>query len=511
MSKKTKVPARLPEDALPTARTSRTFFEILFDYNISDDPVNNYTVETYFFIPKTLRVNPGSYTTDDFYADLENYIRFKTPRIALSGLVDPGNEYSPLARVKAPLREILNGNLDEELPERVTYELKILGNLIRSNTRDEVGNLVQLFAADEGNWSSCVAHAETFLGNVDKFREMFGDLEERVYLSQIPPTVRETYDIVRDYASYVVEKYLTRLYLGIQKYQSKIDCQGLMERIRAIVASEQEVRKRRNSKLAFRERKENEGFTYWLSLYKKFVSSVLFMEINEKNERFQWSNLFYAFAAGIAMAFYVWLSFFAQNLQLSTITLLGLLVILYVVKDRIKELIRISSDRVFVRYFPDRKFKIIDSATGQTIGACRETVKFVEKAPFEVQSLRDVGARTDLERTMKPENILFYKKRITLFANKILETHSRQRNVHDIMRFSIQRFLTFADKAYTSHEVLDGGTGKVKDVVSAKVYHLSVIQKMTASSEKTRNATVIHRYRVIIDKNGVKRVEKVVI
>ncbi len=516
VSKKTKIPSivertkAVKEGTTPlSARTSRTFFEILFDYNISDAPTNNYTVESYFFIPRALKINPQTYSKTDFYEDLENYIRFKTPQIALSGIINPGNSFSPLYRIKAPLNEILNGNQDPALQEKAIYELKMLGNLVRSNTRDEISQIIRFFHEKGQKQEICKTNAWKLLENLNKFWEMYDDLEDAIYTSQIPAPVRETYDIVKDYMSYMIEKYLTRLFMSFKKGKSPETCSEILLQISKRVKAEQTSRKERQSKLVFRDKNENESFSYWLSLYKKYISSVFFMNMSEKNLRFRWLNLGYAIAAGSAMGVTVWLTFFAQNLQISTVALFGLIVIIYILKDRMKELLRLSSDRMLVRYFPDRKFKIIDVVSGEDIGMCRETVKFIQSAPFEIQNLRDIGARTEIEREMKPEFVLRYKKRITLFTQKILETHSRQRNVHDILRFSIRKFLTFADKAYAVRRLLDPENQSVKAVYPAKVYHMSVVQKMTAHTPDGVPIVHLQRFRVIFDKNGVKRVEKV--
>ncbi|GAB4317403.1 MAG: hypothetical protein Kow0069_20140 [Promethearchaeota archaeon] len=557
------------ETSAPTPRASRTYFEILFYYGVDNAPKNEYVVESYFFIPKALRVTPETYSKDDFFGDLENYVRFRTPQISLGGLVAEDNPYSPLGRVFFLLERISRGEQDVKLPDRIIYELKMLGNVVRSHLRDQVGFLARGLARSaaapagqgrveggggvgDGSFGnrqlkdaepnaagsgkplmpikcrrdSAIAGIVRLLDEVDAFWEKFGRLESVLLVPQVPHQVRETYDVVRDFASWIVEKYLTRLLLATL---DDPELENIQDRLREMCVREQTYRKARGSKLVLKgeiDAKENEGFTYWLGLYKKFVSSVLFLTMDEQDQRFKLMNVTYGLAAAVAMGASVWLSFLVQRaFPLNTLPFFTLIVVIYVLKDRIKDLLRFSSDRMLTKYFPDRHFHVLDGVTGERIGSCKESVGFVdlERVPHSIRAMRDRGARTDLEKAMKPEVVLKYKKVVTLFTEKISELHTRQRDLHDVVRFSIRRFLTFCDRPHIEKVVLDETGEHVKTVYPAKVYHLNVVQRLTARSVsegagardpskrgRTRHPVVkLQRIRVVFDKNGLKRVEEI--
>ena len=57
--------------------------EIKLDYELLDDNKTNYRVYTYFFLPRSLGISAESYRKKDFYRDVQNYIRLKTPDLDL--------------------------------------------------------------------------------------------------------------------------------------------------------------------------------------------------------------------------------------------------------------------------------------------------------------------------------------------------------------------------------------------------------------------------------------------
>lgn len=59
-------------------------FELKFSYPLDRSrKTTEYHVETYIFIPNNLCVNASTYSKDDFFNDMQKYIRFKTPTVLL--------------------------------------------------------------------------------------------------------------------------------------------------------------------------------------------------------------------------------------------------------------------------------------------------------------------------------------------------------------------------------------------------------------------------------------------
>ena len=58
-------------------------FEIKLDYALLQDKKTHYQISTYIFVPASLGINKNVYTKSDFYRDVQNYIRLKTPILIL--------------------------------------------------------------------------------------------------------------------------------------------------------------------------------------------------------------------------------------------------------------------------------------------------------------------------------------------------------------------------------------------------------------------------------------------
>src|SRR6476661_4060845 len=78
----------------------RKQFEIKLEYQPSGaDDETRYLVETYVFLPASLNIDAETYPRADFYADIHNYVRFKTPVMTLEEVLS--SHSSPLANLEA--------------------------------------------------------------------------------------------------------------------------------------------------------------------------------------------------------------------------------------------------------------------------------------------------------------------------------------------------------------------------------------------------------------------------
>ena len=63
-------------------------FEVKLDYSIDPEKKQNqYRIEAYLFIPRSLGINRETYSTKHFFRDIQSYIRFKTPQISIPDLL----------------------------------------------------------------------------------------------------------------------------------------------------------------------------------------------------------------------------------------------------------------------------------------------------------------------------------------------------------------------------------------------------------------------------------------
>src|SRR5262245_51874391 len=114
-------------------------FEIKLDVMLDGRrDTEQYSVEAYFFIPRSLGINGRTYPSADFYGDIQNYIRFKTPVISLRKLVDETYDFSPFKRFDEALEGLHSGDRSEQVITKAIHEMKLLGCVVRSDIRDHV-------------------------------------------------------------------------------------------------------------------------------------------------------------------------------------------------------------------------------------------------------------------------------------------------------------------------------------------------------------------------------------
>ena len=77
-----------------------------------------------------------------------------------------------------------------------------------------------------------------------------------------------------------------------------------------------------------------------------------------------------------------------------------------------------------------------------------------------------------------------------------------------IYRFNIHTFLQKADNPTHDFVKIDLESHDFKRQELPKVYHLNIILKNTFIDENLKEEIEFKKFRIILDKNGIKRVEK---
>ena len=70
--------------------------ELKLGYPLAPGKQTRYLIDTYLFLPASLGVNSSSYTSRDFYRDIQTYIRMKTPSFLMEQILAAPD--SPLRR-----------------------------------------------------------------------------------------------------------------------------------------------------------------------------------------------------------------------------------------------------------------------------------------------------------------------------------------------------------------------------------------------------------------------------
>ncbi|MCB1119273.1 MAG: hypothetical protein KDK65_04875 [Chlamydiia bacterium] len=459
--------------------------------------INTYTQEFYLFIPNALQVNEFTYSKEDFYRDQTNLIRYKTPEFTFKELLNPVNRLSPLQRLKTLIAE--------KAPE-VESEIKLLGNVIRSALRDRVFHLVDKIET-EGE-KELNHQCQNLASEIDQVRTAFRKLLLECKAEWLSPTVRTHLSYVDEFVSNTIHTYLTGLLRHLRRQPAKL-AEKTDDALCTLILDEQGYRQQHFDGEWLEQ--SDDRILYKHGLLNKFIIESLHLNTQRHSIQTPIGHLIGSFAAGIAML--VWAGFvvvFGIGLNLTTQAFILLSVVFYILKDRIKEGIRSLSFRKALKWFYDYKTKILATDDQTVVGGLKESFSFIpeERIPKEINLVRNREFHNILETFRRPEHIMYYKRTVSLKTT--LETHDpRRHGLNILFRLNIYPLLIKASDPYFDYHIVEPETRKLKRLSLPKVYHLNIVIKSTQQAKTPKQLVTIEKYRLIIDKNGIKSIETI--
>lgn len=486
--------------------------EIKLDFDLDDVAKSSYSIETYFFVPRSLNVGPHNYHKEQFYDSCQRYIRFSTPKISLSRICDASLEYSPLTRIRSMMKAVQAGDNSTEMMEKICYEIKLLGCITRGELRDNVKQFADSYSSS-GMTGILESAVELFLGDLDRFRKNFDMLRTEMSAPLVPVKIRETFAFCDEYISLSLEEHMSGLAFMLQNsadVKSKT-VSSFHSRIVKIIQEEIAYRRESSYPSVFDPESANELLIYRRGILKKFVSAVLFIRA-EFSEWEALTQIIFGFAAGVAMLFASVISVYYQNKYTTTsVPFVTALVISYIFKDRIKDWIKFSFSKKLAHWISDRKIDVIDPDTFKSVGELKEGFTFIkhENLPPDVFRLRNADYLTSVDSEGRPERIFKYKKHIMLKPSAIIRNHDRRKGINDIMRFNVARLIQQADDPLATYNYLNEKTGLVEKTSCSRVYHINVIVRYTYTDRDGEEQEYFERRRIILNKNGIVRMEEV--
>ena len=494
-------------------------FEIKLDIELAPRRKNIYRVDTYFFVPRALNINPSTYSKSDFYNSAQKYIRFRTPHMSLAMLADSANRLSPLHGAHRKLLPILAGQQLEGQVQAVLEEMKLMAAIARGAMRDSarfiIHELEHIRKAPAGNGTRLVAVQEKgveALGEVKTLLSAMRPLRGQIDSPAVPTKLREAFHFCDEYTSIMLEDYLTALLEGVRENaEVRAQLATFDTELTQLILAQRNYRRAMGYPSVVRNRGANELMVYRRSVLKKFVSSVLFLRL-EISEWEGWKQFLYAVAAAVAMLFAATTIILAQSRYANTsLPFVIIAVVSYSFKDRIKDWMKLIFSKGMTRWLADRKADIFDPLTSGKIGFYKEAFSFIpaDQVPPEVQSRRNIDNFTSIEGEGKPERVMKYEKEITLFPDTIFKVHERRKSLNDIMRFSIDDFLRQADDPKVDYLHLSDEGDRLETLHCSRVYHVNMIVRYTSHDSGGMLQVSYERIRIVFNHDGIIRLEEV--
>lgn len=503
-------------------------FKIWYEHDAKTDTAGkqktSFRLENWIFVPASLDINALTYSREQFYSDIKSYYRAITPVYSLKEMAsgennrvfgsppDTGNSAqkpeapkpeiemnpgacSPLDYLSNAVFNVANYPSNSNIIE-YEYQIKMFCAIFKSAMREGYNGLKLLKEHVSKNLP------ETSLREDDAI-QLF---KEEAY------AVLTSYGRLSDYLKGKTEGKLYNFYTFGEEFLINLaelytyKIYDNISRSPKVITWLQELgkykRERGYGALKRADDVYNGNLLYRWSVLKKYVESDLFLSVDKRKSGVIKEQVYYSLAAGLSMIFATAIAFtFQQKYGNFTMPLFVALVVSYMLKDRIKELVRSA-------FSSNRKLKYFDNKTTLSvketvIGKSREGFDIVpqSKVPLEIIEMRNRSIIVDVENRMNEESVLFYRNLIELDKNKLNSTSEYEiAGINEIILFNLSSFVRKMDNPQSPYYICEENT--VSDILVNKIYYLNFIFQFTHNGISSRK-----RYRVMMNRDGILNLE----
>ena len=472
--------------------------EYKLGYNINQNIVlSDFVVNTWIFIPHSLDVNPYTYSKERFYRDILSHIRLITPVFLLDEIAE--KEALPFKYIKNSFKKMI-GDPTKHNKWEYEYHIKMFASIFKSSLRNQIYYIVKPVVEEERNHL-----VEKIIYDVKLILEEYRNLSKILNVPTITNELFSYYQFGDEFISNIMQRQLFRLLNTLR--DSFPDIFDIYKQdIVSILDNEILYRKSKGYPVVDKDSpNKNRNLIFRGGALKKYVESELFLNATKKRDGILIEQIYFSLAAGVSMIFATAIAFsFQKEYGNFTIPFFVALVVSYMLKDRIKDLLRYY-------YAHKRKNKYFDNKTiiginEKEIGVSREGFDFINesKVPKEIITLRDRTALIEAENRNSEEKIILFRKIVQIYRDE-LNANSEYpiSGVNDILRFNLSSFLHKMDDPTTPLYITCDNGKDYQEIQGIKIYYLNfLIQLKSSDSEEYK------KYRIVFNRSGIKEIEE---
>ncbi len=488
----------------------RTHLELAVEYPLGDEreegekkAKRTYVWEAYFYIPRSLRVGPDTYSKERMQQDLQSYVRFAVPPLSLEELAA-----IPEERLRPALagwgHASKDGAPDEAASDRAVRELRLFACHVRASAISARRTLRRM--AQGSDRATVDMAVRTLLVRLERvlsaFRSVIGEATDSA--------ARVTARWVDEDVSRVVETILSTLSMRLREdgfeNAATLLAGGAVAEARYRAMNGHDGVGREDA-----DKGQIEHLEFRRHLLKRFTSSVLWLR-RQVSEGGKWTlHVLYAIAASAAMAFAIMAALYhGPNFRvLGDLWTWAVVVMLaYAGKDRIKAMLQSIFSSWVRKHFPDRRWQLLAGSAGRKVGTVAERSAFVatKDVPPAVRAVRNSTRQHQLEEQARPERVLWHQKVCTLGSAEAHVIDPRFASVTEIFRLDLRGWLAHTDDPKQRIYFADPETQHVTSAMAPRVYNIGIVYRVRPKDEPD---TPWKRVRVVVGRKGIKRIEPV--
>ncbi len=479
---------------------SKNHLELKTSIPVSESGIEKYTLQFYLFSPAQLNIRENTNNQiSAIYTDINVRTRFSSPNLSISNILDPECELSPLSRILQCLQLSI---FDKESEGRIIYEFQTLVNNFRREMKDTI-LLVKIESAKPSALSVCTQKIEKTLNDIEKLVEKFRNLHASFLEPRIADTLRTAFLWCDETLSSIIIESLVELFKIGKRIPLK---EKLIESIEKKAVQEEHHRKEFQyiTDPESTERHVGEAVSYRSGMLKKWSQSALYIRAEESRLPQRIGHIIAGVAAAAAMTFAVLASLYAQRVyNQNTLPWALIIVLAYVFKDRIKEILRGVMGRGLPKLLADHITKFRDPVSDERVGNAKVRLEFLRArdVPTRFMEMR-TKVHNPFRKLLPEETVICYSRDISINSRKLKRSHHRLEAINEIIRIRLDKW--FKEMDDPEDQFLSIESGEVKIFEGKKVYHLHLIIELIEKKDPG-NDRLFH-YEVIFSKKGILRI-----
>ena len=479
-----------------------------------EEQQREFKVDFYLYLPNSVGVNSSNFDSEDFFRHTTSYLRVRAPLYHHLRTIEPADFRFDSA--DEYIRNHLSTIKRARLSGKVVQDVKLFGNFLYTEFKKLRSALShkrkRLTAKEMDELGANILHRTELLW---AYRERYlKPIRDERYL--VDDEVVRAFTLTDEYLSYRLELVLLKAKEVIPNYDGS--AQEWLEK-------EVDYRSAHDMLILSEETKNSVGFeayTYRLGLLKKYLGEVLFLKLTSNRKDHIYRNYAAAIGAGLAAT----VAGLAEHQRVQYLTgndsglrlafLIGVAVVAYIFKDRVKDLSKEYLSSRMKEKLPDLSFALSHESYSpngklkvRELGETSEFFRFTKAPPPDVTYLRTLGQ----VRTSDParrEHVIHVGRRfqLGLWSKKHRKLFPLLKNV---LRLDITPFLSKLDNPTMPINFV-GNDGSTKTVQAPKVYHINVVMRYEVKFGTAEQKRLVdyERFRLVVNKNGIARLERIV-
>ena len=472
--------------------------EFKFGFDCANDGErDDFSVNAWMFVPNSLDINSEIYGKKQFYRDIKSNVRLITPSYRLHEIA--ADDSQPMTLLRCAMEQVAGSEQESDM-NAYEYHLKMFAAIFKSALRDSATQLKNVSSLEEEG-----PLVEYYLSNSDLILRQFRSLYAIIDEPSVSEQIRNYFRLCDEFITHTVEIQSIRIVRKIDSSAQTPQEKEIRQRFARMVMAQREYKMQNGYGVLNGEINHDRRLVHHRGMLKKLIESDLYINLRKRKDGAAVEQLLYSIAAGVAMIFATGVAWFTQ-VRYGNITwpLFVVLVVSYMLKDRIKELMRYY----FAHKLGDKYFdKKADISIGKTnVGVLKEGFDFISwnRTPQIVKDMREKASSIADETRIFEEKILLYRKNITI-DNKALQSNAAypMRGINEIMRLHLTRFTQKMDDPTVPIDTFDQN-GNVITIQVQKSYYLNLVFQLQHDGQ-----VKYHHFRITMTRDGVLHIVEI--